>query len=70
MSGMERKALPVAFALLIVALPEMVRASEPFHLPVPRGLDLCVPAPKDNRPGHVDIDGDVSSCVGRECGYR
>ena len=56
MSGMQRKALPVAFALLIVALPERVRAGEPFRLSVPRGLDLYVPAPEDNRPDPAKIE--------------
>ena len=56
MSGMQRKALSVAFALLIVALPERVRAGEPLRLSVPRGLDLYVPAPEDNRPDPAKIE--------------
>ena len=40
MSGMRRKALPVAFALLIVALPKMVRAGEPLVLTIQPSHDL------------------------------
>ena len=42
--------------LLFLGIPAVFGAGEPFRLNVPRGLDLYVPAPDDNRLDQAKIE--------------
>ena len=53
MSGKERI---MACAVLLVAAAGGLSAAEPFRLAIPRGLDLYVPTPEDNRLDRAKID--------------
>ena len=70
MRRIERTLRTVAIMLLFLGIPAAFSAGGPFRLNVPRGLDLYVPRPDDNQPGHVGIDRNVSFGVGSECGYQ